>query len=106
MSEKLKHLDDENFEAEIAKGVTLVDFFADWCGPCRMMEPIIVELAEEMDGKASVAKLDIEAAQKVTTDFQVTSIPTVIVFRDGKEVERVVGLKDKDSLKKLIEAAS
>jgi thioredoxin 1 len=105
MSDSLKYLNDDNFQEETAQGVTLVDFFADWCGPCRMMEPIIHELANEMEGKAKVAKLDIEAAQRTTASLQVTSIPTLILFKDGKEVNRVVGLKDKDSLKNLIESA-
>lgn len=104
MSDAVKHLTDDNFHDETAQGVTLVDFFADWCGPCKMMEPIIHELATEMEGKVKVAKLDIEAAQKITATLQVTSIPTLILFKEGKEVNRVVGLKDKEALKRLIEA--
>ena len=102
MADSLVHLDDDNFNNEVAHGTTLVDFFADWCGPCRMMEPLIHELAEELKGKIKVAKLDIEKAQKTTATLQVTSIPTLIVFKDGKEVNRIVGLKDKDSLKRLV----
>lgn len=98
MSDQLVHLNDDNFEKEISDGVALVDFYADWCGPCRMMEPIIHELAVEMEGKAKIAKLDIEAAQKVTANFDVTSIPTIIIFKNGKEVQRIVGVKDKAAL--------
>ncbi len=105
MTENLKYLNDENFDETISKGVTLVDFYADWCGPCRMIAPIVEELAEEMRDKATIAKLDIENAQKSAQNFQVTSIPTIILFKDGQEVERIVGLKDKAALKSLIESA-
>ncbi len=105
MAGHIKYLDDQNFEAEIAKGVTLVDFYADWCGPCRMIAPIIEELSNEMDGKAKIAKLDIEKAQNVTSKFGVTSIPTIIIFKDGKEHKRVVGVRDKEALADLISSA-
>ena len=102
MSQQLLHLNDENFQTEIAQGITLVDFYADWCGPCRMMAPIVEELAEELNGKAKIAKLDIEAAQQTTSTFNVTSIPTMILFKDGEEVKRIVGVKDKESLTEII----
>jgi len=105
MSEDLKHLDDNNFQSEIAEGVTLVDFYADWCGPCRMIAPIIEELAVEMKGQAKIAKVDIENAQKVTASFGVTSIPTVLVFKNGKKVDEVVGIKSKEELKGMITRA-
>jgi thioredoxin len=105
MAENLLHLNDENFETETSSGVTLVDFYADWCGPCRMIAPIIEELANEMNGKAKVGKLDIEAAQGVTAKYQVTSIPTIILFKDGEEANRVVGVRDKAALQSLIEEA-
>ncbi len=105
MSGNLKYLDDNNFQNEIATGVTLVDFYADWCGPCRMIAPIVEELSNEMQGQAKIAKLDIENAQKVTASFGVTSIPTIILFKDGKEIKRIVGLKGKDDLKDMITQA-
>lgn len=105
MADNLKHLDDDNFQSTVDSGVTLVDFFADWCGPCKMIAPMIEELAKEMQGKATIAKLDIENAQQVTARFQVTSIPTLIVFKDGKEIKRFVGVRSKDDLKNAIAAA-
>lgn len=105
MSENIVYLNDENYKKNIEKGVTLVDFYADWCGPCRAIAPVIEELANEMKGKVSIAKLDIDKAQKATAEFQVTSIPTLILFKDGKEQQRIVGLRDKATLKKLCESA-
>lgn len=103
MAGLLKHFDDTNFTKEIAQGITLVDFYADWCGPCRMMTPIIEQLAQEMTGRVVVAKLDIDSQQKTAQALQVTSIPTLILFKNGQEIKRIVGLKDKETLKKLLE---
>ncbi len=105
MAEKIKYLTDDNFESTISQGVTLVDFYADWCGPCRMINPILDELASEMEGKVTIAKLDIDAHQKTTAQFGVTSIPTVIVFKEGKEHKKVVGVRGKEELKKMITSA-
>lgn len=105
MSKNLKYLDDSNFQNEINSGVTLVDFYADWCGPCRMIAPIVEELADEMNGVAKIAKIDIDSAQETASNFGVTSIPTLILFKGGKEVKRVVGVKDKEALKSMIESA-
>lgn len=105
MSGNLKYLDDSNFKDVIAQGVTLVDFYADWCGPCRMIAPIFEELANEWQGKANIAKLDIENAQKTTASLGITSIPTIILFKEGEQVERVVGVRSKEDLKRMISAA-
>lgn len=105
MSGNLKYLNDDNFKQVIANGVTIVDFYADWCGPCRMIAPIFEELANEWEGKATVAKLNIEDSQKITASLGITSIPTIIVFKDDKEVERVVGIKGKAELARMITAA-
>ena len=105
MSHNIKYLDDQTFETTISQGVTLVDFYADWCGPCRMIAPIVEELSQEFENQATIAKVDIENAQKVTSQFNVTSIPTIIVFKNGAEASRVVGLHDKEALKKMISTA-
>lgn len=102
MAGHLVYLDDNNFKETIKKGITLVDFYADWCGPCRMIAPIVEELSTELHGKATIAKVDIEKAQTVTAEYQVTSIPTIILFKDDKVVKRIVGLRDKETLKAMI----
>lgn len=105
MSEDLKHLNDENFNEVIEEGVTLVDFYAEWCGPCKMIAPIIDQLATEMKGSVKIGKLDIEGSQKTTSSFGVTSIPTIIIFKEGKEVNRFVGMQNKASLDRAIKTA-
>jgi thioredoxin 1 len=106
MAENIVHLTDENFQQTIASGVTLVDFHATWCGPCRMIAPIVEQLSAKMQGKARVAKIDIDQAQQTTASLQITSVPTLILFKDGKEVKRVVGVKDLDYLLNLVQSYS
>ncbi len=101
-SDSIKQLSDDNFEDGISQGVVLVDFYADWCGPCRMLAPIVEELAQEMSGKMTVAKVDTDQSVNVAAKFEVTSIPTLILFKDGQLIKRVVGLKDLDSLRKMV----
>jgi thioredoxin 1 len=105
MSETIQHLTDDNFETTIQKGVTLVDFHANWCGPCRMLAPVLEKVANEMKGQAMVAKIDIDQEQATATKCQITSVPTMILFKNGKEVNRLVGLRDQAAIKKFIESA-
>lgn len=87
------HLTDSNFEETIKKNsLVLVDFWAGWCGPCRALAPTIQELAAEYAGKALIAKLDVDENPQTAEKFQVYSIPTVILLKDGCEVDRIVGL--------------
>lgn len=105
MSDAFKYLDEDNFSEGIKNGVVLVDFYADWCGPCRMLTPILEKVAGELQGKATIAKIDIDKAQKTASTFQVTSIPTLILFKEGKEVGRLVGLRDEATIKEFITSA-
>lgn len=104
-NELIKHLTDDTFDSGISKGLVLVDFYADWCGPCRMLAPVIEELAHEMQGQLVVAKVDTDQAMNTAAKFEVTSIPTLILFKDGQLVKRVVGLKDLDALRKMVNEA-
>lgn len=96
-------LDESNFDTTIAKGVTVVDFFATWCMPCKMLSPIIEELARDNDGKAVVAKVDIDLSESLAIRFSVESVPTVIIFIDGAEVERIIGFSQKAKLQNAID---
>lgn len=96
---------DNNFETSIANGVSLVDFWAAWCGPCQMLGSIIADVAKDFEGKATVAKLNVDENQKTAGQFGVMSIPTVILFKDGKEIERFVGVQPKEKYTDAITAA-
>ncbi len=99
---KVKILSVQNFENQIKNGVVLVDFWAPWCAPCKMMAPVINEVADELTGNAAVGKLDVDQNQAVAAKYNVRSIPTLILFKNGKEVTRFVGVKTKDFLVKQI----
>ncbi|MEK7565859.1 MAG: thioredoxin [Patescibacteria group bacterium] len=98
---------DQNFEEQVIKAKTavLVDFFADWCNPCKMMAPTVTQLAEEYDGELTVGKLNVDESQKTAAKFNVMSIPTLIIFKAGQPVKQIVGLQDKISLQKQIDEA-
>lgn len=92
---------DSNFEQEVLKSATpvLVDFWAEWCGPCKMIAPILDELATEYDGKARIAKVNIDDAQELAGRYRISSIPTLLFFKGGQVVDQVVGLRSKKDFK-------
>lgn len=97
----VQHLDKLSFESTIASGVTLVDFWATWCGPCRMQAPILEAFEKEMGSAVKVGKVDVDEEEDIARRFGIFSIPTIIAFRDGKEVARTVGVTDINGLKRL-----
>jgi thioredoxin 1 len=98
---------DANFAQEIEqyKGVCLVDFFADWCAPCRMVSTTVAALAEDYVGKAKVAKCDVDANRDTAARFGVANIPTLIIFKNGEQAQRFVGFTTKEDLKAALDAA-
>jgi thioredoxin 1 len=95
---------DDAFEATVHRpGLVLVDFYADWCGPCRIVGPILEQLAGEMQGQLTVAKLDVDANPRTAMKFGVMSIPTLILFKDGKPVDMVVGAAPKMELQRWVQ---
>ncbi|MFC1810641.1 thioredoxin [Patescibacteria group bacterium] len=96
---------DDNFKDEIKEGVVLVDFFATWCGPCKMLAPVIEELATEYEGKAKIGKLDVDESSAIAGEFGVQSIPTLILFKDGQEVDKMIGFQSKEVLKERLDKA-
>ncbi len=102
-SEKLQQFNDKNFHLKIKVGVSIVDFWAPWCQPCKILGPIVSELADDIGDNVKVAKLNVDDNQKTAGKYNVRSIPTIIIFKSGKEVQRIVGVKPKHFLKKTVE---
>ncbi len=94
----VQHLTDNTFESAVASGVTLVDFFATWCGPCKMLSPTVEEIASECDGSFAVYKVDIDECEDTAMDFGIMSVPTLIIFKDGEEAERMIGVQPKAAI--------
>ncbi|HJV23686.1 MAG TPA: thioredoxin [Holophagaceae bacterium] len=105
MSALVSSITDAEFQATVAEGVTLVDFWAPWCGPCKMIAPTLDELAGELQGRARIAKVNVDDNPEVAGSFGIMSIPTLLLFKDGKPVGKLVGAQPKANLKAFVEQA-
>lgn len=95
---KYIELNQENFDSTVSNGVSLVDFWAPWCGPCRMIAPVIEELAQEFEGKANICKVNTDEQQDLAVKYGIRSIPTIIFMKDGEVVDQLVGATSKQAL--------
>ena len=101
----VKKLLKENFDKNIGAGTVIVDFYADWCGPCRRQAPVLENVARQLDSKARVYKVNIDESRDLASQYNVTSIPTILLFKDGKVVNSMVGYKTEAALLGAVEKA-
>ncbi|HDG1037434.1 TPA: thioredoxin [Staphylococcus aureus] len=94
---------DADFDSKVESGVQLVDFWATWCGPCKMIAPVLEELAADYESKADILKLDVDENPSTAAKYEVMSIPTLIVFKDGQPVDKVVGFQPKENLAEVLD---
>ncbi|HVN58725.1 MAG TPA: thioredoxin [Bacteroidales bacterium] len=95
-SDRILELTDKNFQLQVKSNITLVDFWASWCVPCKMMAPVLNEVADEVPGNVKVCKVNVEQYRSLASKYSIRGIPTIVLFSDGKEVDRIVGVKTKD----------
>ncbi|MGN7388240.1 thioredoxin [Sporosarcina sp. SAFN-015] len=99
----ITHATDQDFKEQTKDGLVLVDFWATWCGPCKMIAPVLEELDGDLNGKAKIVKVDVDENQATAGEFGIMSIPTLVLFKDGEIVDKVVGFQPKEQLAELIE---
>jgi len=100
----MKIVDNNEFKSEIENGITVVDFFATWCGPCKMLAPVLEGLSSDMEGKAKFIKVDIDQSLDLASQYQISSVPTMVIFKDGEKVEQLVGFLPKEKIQQAIES--
>jgi len=104
--EVLKKITEDIFDDTIKQGVVLVDFYADWCGPCRMMTPVLETVAYDLKNVATLVKLDVDHAQRIAASYEITTVPTLVLFLKGVEKGRLIGVCDQQKVKDLILSVS
>ena len=100
----MKIVDSNEFKSEIESGIVVVDFSATWCGPCKMLAPVLEGLSSEMEGKAKFIKVDIDQSLDLANEFKIASVPTMVIFKGGQKVEQLVGFLPKEKIQQTIEA--